>query len=366
MIFYRYIAKEILQSMLAVSLVLLIVLLSGRFIKYLADAATGELDPDLLFTLMLCRVPGLLEQILPLGLFLGILLVLGRMYVENEISVFFATGNSRNDLLRITMVPVALVAVIVAVISLYVTPLGISYSEALLNQQNTRSELEQLEAGRFQMLRGGKGVIYTEGFDKESGRLKEVFIASQNNIGAKGETILVASQGWQKIDEITGERYLMLEKGFRNKGVPGEASYEVTTFRQYAQRVPPIENAGLRRLKEDSLSTGELWQSPNIDYKAALQWRFSLPLVLPIIALLAIALSKTSPRQGRFIKILPGIIIYMLYMVALNLGRDAMIKGQIPSWMGLWWVHLLFLSVALFAYNFDYIYRRYFAWQEGG
>ena len=43
--------------------------MSGRFIKYLAQAASGLLDPGSLFLIMGFRLPGFLQLILPLGLF---------------------------------------------------------------------------------------------------------------------------------------------------------------------------------------------------------------------------------------------------------------------------------------------------------
>src|SRR3546814_5551804 len=67
----------------------------GRFIKYLAQAASGALDPGSLFLIMGFRLPGFLQLILPLGLFLGILLAYGRLYLDSEMTVLSATGMSQ-------------------------------------------------------------------------------------------------------------------------------------------------------------------------------------------------------------------------------------------------------------------------------
>ena len=98
--------------MLAVSGILLLVFMSGRFIKYLAEAAAGELAGDVLFQIMAYRFPGFLELILPLGFFIGILLAYGRMYLESEMTVLFACGVSDKQLLVKTLlgsIPVMLV-----------------------------------------------------------------------------------------------------------------------------------------------------------------------------------------------------------------------------------------------------------------
>ncbi|EPN34580.1 permease YjgP/YjgQ, partial [Pseudomonas syringae pv. actinidiae ICMP 18807] len=102
MIVFRYLSREVLLTLSAVSAVLLVFIMSGRFIKYLAQAASGALDPGVLFLIMGFRLPGFLQVILPLGLFLGILMAYGRLYLESEMTVLAATGMSQQRLLAIT------------------------------------------------------------------------------------------------------------------------------------------------------------------------------------------------------------------------------------------------------------------------
>src|SRR5699024_1537776 len=91
----RYINRQLLVTTLVVTFVLVMVLVTGRFIKYLADAAVGEIAADALFLIMAYRLPEFLQLILPLSLYIGILLVLGGMYVTNEITVMNACGIGR-------------------------------------------------------------------------------------------------------------------------------------------------------------------------------------------------------------------------------------------------------------------------------
>ena len=126
MIVFRYLSREVLLTLSAVSAVLLVIIMSGRFVKYLAQAASGALDPGSLFLIMGFRLPGFLQLILPLGLFLGILLAYGRLYLESEMTVLSATGMSQQRLLGMTMAPAALVALLVAWLSLSLAPLGVA------------------------------------------------------------------------------------------------------------------------------------------------------------------------------------------------------------------------------------------------
>lgn len=133
MIVFRYLSREVLVTLSAVSAVLLVIIMSGRFIKYLAQAAQGMLDPGVLFLIMGYRLPGFLQLILPLGLFLGILLAYGRLYLESEMTVLSATGMSQQRLLAMTMAPAALIALLVAWLSLSLAPQGVTQVAQIIN-----------------------------------------------------------------------------------------------------------------------------------------------------------------------------------------------------------------------------------------
>ena len=105
MILFRYLAKEIFITMSAVSATLLVIVMSGRFVKYLAQAASGDLAPDVVFSIMAYRLPSFLELVLPLGLFIAILLAYGRLYVETDMTVMSACGLSTRRLALFTLAP---------------------------------------------------------------------------------------------------------------------------------------------------------------------------------------------------------------------------------------------------------------------
>ena len=87
--------KHVLAHTLAVSVVLLAIILSGRFVQYPAEAASGKLAADILLPVMLYRLPGFLELLIPLGLFIGIFMAYGRLYVESEVLILGACGAGR-------------------------------------------------------------------------------------------------------------------------------------------------------------------------------------------------------------------------------------------------------------------------------
>ncbi|WP_278959169.1 LPS export ABC transporter permease LptF [Aquipseudomonas alcaligenes] len=351
MIVFRYLSREVLVTLSAVSAVLLVIIMSGRFIKYLAQAAQGVLDPSVLFLIMGYRMPGFLQLILPLGLFLGILLAYGRLYLDSEMTVLSATGMSNRRLLGYSMAPAAIVAVIVAWLSLGLAPQGVAEVAKIFNQQDAMTEFDTLVPGRFQAMKDGSRVTYTEGLSDDRGQLAGVFISEkrmQRQVeGEKpkqsGITVLVAEKGRQVI-QADGSRYLILENGYRYDGNPGQADYRATQYETHGVLLPkPSVSAEIG--EREAVPTRELIGSDEPRYQAELQWRLSIPLLVFIVTLLAVPLARVNPRQGRFLKLLPAILLYMAYLALLIGARGQLDKGKIPMELGLWWVHALFLLI---------------------
>jgi len=349
LIVFRYLSRELLVTLSAVSAVLLVIIMSGRFIKYLAQAAQGLLDPSVLFLIMGFRLPGFLQLILPLGLFLGILLAYGRLYLDSEMTVLSATGMSQRRLLVYSLAPAALVAALVGWLSLGLAPQGIAEVDRLLNQQDSLTEFDTLVPGRFQSLRNGTRVTYTRELSEDRTELAGVFISETNLSSATGEerglSVLVAESGRQEV-QPDGSRYLILSNGYRYDGNPGQANYRTIQYDTYGVLLPKPE-VSIELSEREALPTSELFGSDDIRLQTELQWRLSLPLLVFVVTLLAVPLSKVNPRQGRFLKLLPAILLYMTYLALLIAARGAMDKGRIPVAVGLWAVHGLFLAIGL-------------------
>src|SRR5690606_25925587 len=74
---------------------------------------------------------------------------------------------------------------------------------------------------------------------------------------------------------------------------------------------------------------------------AELQWRISSPLSLLVLAVLAVPLSRSSPREGRYSRVGLGLLIYIIYANSLSIARVWLERGYVPEWIGLWWVHAI-------------------------
>lgn len=343
MIVFRYLAREVLVSTLAVSSVLLVIIMSGRFVKYLSKAATGELDADVLFSIMLYRLPGFLELILPLGLFLGFLLGYGRLYLESEMTVLEACGMSQKRLIAYSMGPALSTSLIVACLALYFSPMGASESNRIFDDQESRSELESLTPGRFQQNKGSSRVTYTDSLTDE-GKLGLVFVADRNDSNNRLQ-ITLAQGGTTETDPALEQRFLILEEGYRYEGIPGQGDYIELEFSEYGTEIER-QNQEIRYSKVEAIPTAELWASDLPEHRAQLNWRLSLPVLALVVTLLAVPLSRVNPRTGRFARLVPSILIYLVYLAILSNLRSKVADGDMGPWV-IWFTHLLFAAFAL-------------------
>ena len=343
MIIFRYLARNVIANTVGVSAILMLVVVSSRFVKYLAEAATGKLDASVLLAVIGFRLPGFLELVLPLAFFLSILLAYGQLYVDSEMTVLHACGFSEKKLLFHTLIVSVIVAALVAGLSLSVSPAGFSRVQELFNAQKQRGEVESLVPGRFYALRSDRGVTYAEGIGG-NGQLQNVFLAQESS--ANGTVVMVAEQGGSQESESTGERYLVLKNGQRIQGIPGQADFQVTEFEVFGQRLEKVEPSSLYK-DIDAVPTRQLLASTKPEYRAALLWRISIPIMVVVVSMMAVPLSRTNPRQGRFMKILPAVLLYVIYLVMLNGVRGTIEDGMTTGVVLMFGVHGLFLIIAL-------------------
>lgn len=345
-IVFRYLSREVLLTLTAVSGVLLLIIMSGRFIKYLAQAAAGQLDPGVLFLIMGYRLPGFVVLILPLGMFLGILLAYGRMYLDSEMTVLSANGFSARRVLWYTQGSALLVAAIVAILSLWMAPAGVLKTQQLFNQQAAMTEFDTLAAGRFQSLGSGQRVTYAGGLSEDRTQLQDLFITERaGGVGDPRVGVLVSETGRQQMN-ADGSRYLVLYNGYRYDGTPGSADFRVISYDTYGVLLPKPEIA-TEVTDHEAIPTLALFGRSDVDLQAELQWRLALPLLVFVVAFFAVPLARVNPRQGRFLKLLPAVMLYMAYLALLISARGWMESGKIPPALGLWWVHILFLMIGV-------------------
>ncbi len=347
MIIFRYLCKEVLATLLATTLILLIIFITNQFVHYLHDAAEGKITIQAVMMVMSLQVPIFLGYLLPLGLFLGLLLTLGRMNVDHEMVVLSACGVSRTQLVAMVMALATMLMLIVAWLMLSVEPKMQWYQGKIFTEAVTRASLSKVVPGRFQPLGKGK-VFYAADVAEDHHDMENVFLAQQQkaNNGVRRWDVVSADHAGE-ISIPRDGRFLVFNNGMRYIGTPGQRNFDVAQFSQYGLRLdaPNADISG----RIEAMPTSHLWhlRKHNLKAVAELEWRIAMPLSLAVFALLAIPLSHVNPRRGKFARMFPAILLYIMYANLMFMGRAWVEKGVIGPHLGLWWIHATFLSLAL-------------------
>ncbi|MCF6808604.1 LPS export ABC transporter permease LptF [Thiotrichales bacterium 19S9-12] len=341
----RYLNREVVHTMLAVITILLALVLSNMFIKYLNVAAGGGLTGAAVIQLLGIMLPKYVSYLLPVSYFFSILLVYGKLFSNNELTVAFACGLSWLRLLGITMIPAVFLFIIECYLSLSMIPYMLSYKDTVKNTVGSENVLNFLQPGRIMSFNNGKQVIYIEKIDAKDNKLTNVFINQVNDKDStkekqKKSVTIIAPSGYENTDS-DGNKYIVLENGYFYQGIPGEKNFQQAKFETASQYID-VGSAQKRSFSLESKPFLSLLNGKSLSDSAELQWRFSFPIALLITTMIAVALCKVSPREGRYGKILPAVIVFVLYFNLLSIAKSWLISGDIPIWVGLWWVHLIF------------------------
>lgn len=339
----RYLLREVIANWLAVMLVLWGIVVTNRLVRYLGDAAAGELAGGMILTLIGLKSVAYLATLVPLSLFLGAVLAFGRLYRDSEMSALAACGVGYRELYRPLLILAGVVAAGVLVLTLLVVPRTAGLASQVEADARHRATLEAVSAGRFQEARGGRIVLYAREVDAEAGYLKQVFV---RNLQVDPPMLVTAERARPERDPETGVRYLVLENGERYQGFPGDPAFRVLAFERHGIRMDGTGPAEVR-LKHDAVPTPELLAGGTPRDRAELQWRLALPVAVPVLLVLAVPLARRStPRQGRYARLFLAILLFIIYYNLLGTARLWLERGQLPAAVGLWWVHLLPLAVA--------------------
>ncbi|GGW51850.1 LPS export ABC transporter permease LptF [Alishewanella tabrizica] len=345
MIIFRYLIGEVFRAQLAVFVILTTIIISQRFVKILADASEGEIPGQLVMSIVALKMPQLAVIILPLSAFLGILVAYGRVYADSEMTVLHATGVSEWYVTRLTLLLSIIMALLAGAVTLYLSPWATEREYQLLERAESDAGLFSFVPGRFQHTSNEKAVIFVQEVSRSGGQLAKVFVAqSSGKEGDLGHAIVYAEGGAVVEDPQTGAQVLQLKQGRRYAGDAQSPAYEVTEFGSYHMQIRE-QQAEQRRRKLSSLATPALLQENSAEAAAEWHWRIAIPLSIPILTLIAVPLARVNPRQGKFGRLLPALLLYLGYYALLIIARSAIEDGKIPPQWGMWWLHISGLTV---------------------
>jgi len=342
----RALAREVTLTSVAVGIIIVAIFMVVRLVRFLSEAAAGEIPVDSIFILLGLKVASNLDVMLPMVFYVGILMVMNRWARDHELVVFAACGVGLGRLLQPVLLLGAAMAIVIAAFAFYITPMSVRYTDTVTAENKERVDIKGVVPGSFSETRG-KDVYYVERISDNNQLLHEVFV-----YGKQGdrENVVVAANGYQYVDELTGDRFLVLKNGTRYEGNPGDRDYAVLEYETYALRiktrthVPPA-------ISLKGLPTGELLASSDPRYQAELHWRIAKPVSVLVLVLLAMSFTPLGVRRSNFANTVIAFGAYFLYANTLGYASALLRKGQFDAELGLWWAHLLFLVAGVYVFT---------------
>ncbi|SNR78561.1 lipopolysaccharide export system permease protein [Methylobacillus rhizosphaerae] len=350
MLFKRSLLQELVSTAIAGFIVLFGIVIAQRVAYYIGIAAKGSLASDAINTLLGFSMLKFLPMMLSLTLFLAVLLTLSRWHRDSEMVVWFSAGQGLSSWIRPVLMFGLPIIVVIAFLSLFVTPWATLKSTEFRDQLKSRDELASITPGIFKESRQADRVFFVESFDELGNIVKNIFVQSMQH---QKLGIVVAARGHRETAE-NNDNFLVMQNGRRYEGTPNTAEYSITEFERYAIRIEPAE-VQQQPPNTQSRSSMELFQEHSKDSNAELQGRLAVPISAFVLILLAIPLSFVDPRSGRSANLMLALLIYIVYNNLLSIMQAWLAQGKLSLVIGLWPIHAIFLLLTFWMF-----YRRLF------
>ena len=322
---------EVFKSSSSVLLIFFLLVVGSRIVGYFEQAAEGNLDPAIILNVVALRFPDFITLLIPLSFFLGVLISISRIYAEREIYGFFSVGLTPFDLIKFLAPQALLYFLLTLILSLYVAPYTKALSQEILKIDSFEEQLESIKSDEIVSLNDG-GFIYIQNTDNLLTGIKALKQNQENSF------FVIA-------DELsTNESKELIKLNFNNgsfySGVFSNSSKLQSNFNEFKLDIKKEKNL------TNDMSLTKLFDFSSDSNTASFQWNVSVPITILILLFIGVYISEVKPRQGRFSVILPGMLLYVMYLSLLILGREHIVDNPKTSF-GLWYVHLIFILFLL-------------------
>ncbi|MSP27881.1 MAG: LPS export ABC transporter permease LptF [Methylococcales bacterium] len=344
------VARDLLVTLLAVWSVIVVIIVSRKFISILGQAVEGQISSETLLSILGLKTIIASASFLPAALFMAVLMVLGRMYRDQEMSAIFSAGGGSNTLYRAVFLFVFPLAILTVGISLYVSPWAAARIESLISDDEKTADLRGISAGKFSEYSQGDLVFYGESIGAD-GKMQKVFVQNRQH-GKLG--IINAEKA--RVQDLPDGRFIIFEYGEHIQGKAGDLNYAVELFDEYAVRIDE-KSSLIKKNPHESIPTEQLWGSKATTDIAELQRRLSIPLGVILLSFIAVPLAQLSPRGGVYGNMIVGFLIYFSYGNLAHVTQVCVIKETIPSWLGAIGIHLFLLIIGMV------LLARWYGWQ---
>ena len=351
----KYVMRQVLMLLAAVFIVIGLVIFGNQLVLVIKESIEEGIPVVDLLPLVGFNMIRDVPLILSLSLFLAIILAISKLYKDSEAIVMNSLGVGDKHF----MVLIQPVVLFIFIFILFLTTVAVPWSKQqrsmIMDRSENASEFSFIKEGEFQEFKNGELVFYASKVKniKNSAKqnMEEIFIYAESS----GDPIItLASQAQKYTDASSKSVYLRLKDGTRYHGFPSDKNKKILNFDQYDLQI--IDGSRQRSAnvltKIESKPTLDILFSSNNKEIAEWQWRLSQPISVLILSLFGILLGKSSPRGGKNLGVLTGVLVFIIYNNALLVAKSSLERGDLPPIVGLWSVHLLALLVIVIFYAY--------------
>ena len=351
----RYLQKNIIVFLVSIFFIISFIVFGNQFVSIVQKSVEHGIPFQELMPIIGFNMLRDLPIIFSLSLFLAIIISISQMYKNSEAIVINSFGIGDKGLIYYIQPIVILSFVLVFVLTIYVVPWAKQQKSNTEDETVNASEFSFITEGKFESFKNGEIVFYaseSSSINKAGQQnLEEIFIYVSNKVSP---VIVLASTGIKYTDSTSQSIYLRLKDGVRYEGLPGEINKNILDFDLYDLEIVSAEvqktlsnfSAIEEKTSIDLLSDGGL------PAYAELQWRISQSLSILILSFIGVLLGKTSPRTGKGINLLAGIVVFMIYNNGLLVAKNSIERGDLTPFIGLWSIHIIVILLVLIFYQF--------------
>lgn len=341
MIVSRYITREIALPTAFIGVLLTLLFVGYSATKHLSEAVERGIPYQDVFQLIGYETLIAIEMLLPMALFLAIVVGIGRLHADQESVTLYNAGMSEFGILWIVFRFALLIALCVGVLSIYGRPWAYEYIYQMKALSKDDFDLDKIKPEHFYAIDKGDNntfLIYADDVEVSKNRLNNVFFSTQN----QSRTQVIHSEYAIRPDiEVGKPRLLKFYNGYSYDLDQNQPIDVVLNFKTLTVPIGAVDNTVGYKAK--SAPTFELRNSEVHKDQAEFQWRLTRPIATLVLACLAVPLSRTKPRQGRYAKAVWAIIVYAIYFNLTGIAKSWLKDGAVGTVPGLWWPEMILL-----------------------
>ncbi|MFK2878682.1 LPS export ABC transporter permease LptF [Rhodanobacter hydrolyticus] len=344
----RYLLRELAQTVAATVVVLMVIVAGTAFAGVLQQVAKGSFPASVMFQVLGLRTLEGLTNMLPLASMIGVLMALGRMYRESEMHVLMSSGMGPNGLVRPTAILAVALVLLTSVVALWLGPWAAATSDNLVAVANRSVIAAGLDAGRFTELPGKGGIVFTDTLSQDGSKLGRSFVSTQRPAkGGPDHVKVVTGNSGELYQESNGSnRFIAFHTGWQYDIPLGADNWRRMQYERNDSALSTVTDSDDSVDPAESMTTLQLLHTETPDARAELAWRINAPALTLVMLMLALPMSRQSPREPRYGRLMLAMASFYLYYVLLALGRAQLDKGRWHHQTAMWLLHIVMMAFA--------------------